>query len=119
MALRFVRSVPSVLIAYQAAACLLSFALFSFSINVSLPTYGYHRNDEDESTRARRPQLKIEYEQYFGGGKARPPADTEWRIELVLKRYGDRGGEINFGQRFRSTNLAQTYASIARFSASA
>lgn len=55
-------------------------------------------------------QLKIEYEQYFGGGRARPPADTEWRIELLLKRYADRGGEMSFGQRFRYNNLAQTYA---------
>ena len=55
-------------------------------------------------------QLKIEYEQYFGGGKARPPNDTEWRIDLVLKRYGDKGAQMNFGQRFRYTNLAQTYA---------
>ena len=55
-------------------------------------------------------QLKIEYEQYFGGGKARPPNDTEWRIDLVLKRYGDRGAQMNFGQRFRYGNLSQTYA---------
>jgi hypothetical protein len=55
-------------------------------------------------------QLKIEYEQYFGGGKARPPNDTEWRIDLVLKRYGDKGAQMNYGQRFRYTNLAQTYA---------
>lgn len=55
-------------------------------------------------------QLKIEYEQYFGGGRARPPADTEWRIELLIKRYAERGAEINFGQRFRYKNLAQTYA---------
>lgn len=55
-------------------------------------------------------QLKIEYEQYFGGGRKRPPAETEWRIELLLKRYGDRGADMNFGQRFRFNNLAQTYA---------
>jgi len=55
-------------------------------------------------------QLKIEYEQYFGGGKARPPADTEWRIETVLKRYGDRGAQMNYSQRFRYGNLSQTYA---------
>ncbi len=55
-------------------------------------------------------QFKIEYEQYFGGGRARPPADTEWRIELLLKRYTDRGGDLSFGQRFRFNNLAQTYA---------
>jgi hypothetical protein len=55
-------------------------------------------------------QLKIEYDQYFGGGKKRPPADTEWRIEQLVKRYGDRAAEMNYGQRFRYSNLAQTYA---------
>jgi len=55
-------------------------------------------------------QLKIEYEQFFGGGRPRPPADTIWRIEQVIKRYGERGGQISFAQRFRYNNLAQTYA---------
>jgi len=55
-------------------------------------------------------KLKIEYEQFFGGGKARPPSDTEWRIEQTIKRYGDRGAQMNFGQRFRYGNLAQTFA---------
>lgn len=54
--------------------------------------------------------LKIEYEQYFGGGRKRPPADTQWRVELVIKRYGDRGADMNNGQRFRYSNLTQTYA---------
>jgi hypothetical protein len=54
-------------------------------------------------------RLKIEYEQYFGGGKARPPSDIEWRIEQVIKRYADRGAEMNYSQRFRYGNLAQTY----------
>src|SRR6202521_1476843 len=55
-------------------------------------------------------QLKIEYEQYFGGGRKRPPADVEWRIDLLLKRYSDRGAAMNYAQRFRFGNLAQTYA---------
>ncbi len=55
-------------------------------------------------------QLKIEYDQYFGGGKKRPPSDVEWRIEQLIKRYADRSAEISFGQRFRYNNLAQTYA---------
>jgi hypothetical protein len=55
-------------------------------------------------------KLKIEYEQYFGGGKSRPPSDTEWRIEQVIKQYGDRGAEMNYGQRFRYGNLSQAYA---------
>jgi hypothetical protein len=54
-------------------------------------------------------QLKIEYEQYFGGGRKRPPADIEWRIEQTIKRYGDRSAEMNYAQRFRYGNLAQTY----------
>jgi hypothetical protein len=55
-------------------------------------------------------QLKIEYDQYFGGGRKRPPTEIEWRIELIIKRYGERGGEMKFGQRFRYNNLTQTYA---------
>src|SRR5260221_13623374 len=55
-------------------------------------------------------QLKIEYDMYFGGGRKRPPTEIEWRIELVVKRYGERGGDMKYGQRFRYGNLAQTYA---------
>ena len=55
-------------------------------------------------------QLKIEYEQYFGGGKARPPSDIEWRIDSTLKRYSDRGAEMNYGQRFRYGNLTLMYS---------
>jgi hypothetical protein len=55
-------------------------------------------------------QLKIEYDQYFGGGRKRPPTEIEWRIELIIKRYGERGGDLKFGQRFRYNNLTQTYA---------
>jgi len=55
-------------------------------------------------------QLKIEYDMYFGGGRKRPPTEIEWRIDLLVKRYGERGGDMKFGQRFRFGNLAQTYA---------
>jgi hypothetical protein len=55
-------------------------------------------------------QLKIEYDQYFGGGRKRPPTEIEWRIDLLIKRYFDRGGELKFAQRFKFNNLAQTYA---------
>jgi hypothetical protein len=54
--------------------------------------------------------LKIEFEQYFGGGRSRPPTDTQWRLETHLKRYADRTAELSSGQRFRYTNLASTYA---------
>jgi hypothetical protein len=55
-------------------------------------------------------QLKIEYDMFFGGGRKRPPTEVEWRIELLIKRYAERGGELKFSQRFRYNNLAQTYA---------
>lgn len=55
-------------------------------------------------------RLKIEYEQYFGGGRPRAPVDTQWRLETMMRRYNDRSGEMSFGQRFRFNNLAQTYA---------
>jgi hypothetical protein len=54
--------------------------------------------------------LKIEYEQFFGGGRSRPPADTQWRVESLIRRYAERGGDLSSGQRFRYNNLTQTYA---------
>ena len=55
-------------------------------------------------------QLKIEYDMYFGGGRKRPPTEVEWRIDMLIKRYAERGGELKYGQRFRFNNLSQTYA---------
>ena len=55
-------------------------------------------------------QLKIEYDQYFGGGRKRPPTEIEWRLDQLVKRYSERGGEMKFAQRFRFNNLSQTYA---------
>lgn len=54
--------------------------------------------------------LKIEYEQYFGGGRKRPPNDTQWRLETLIRRYAERAGDLTYGQRFRYNNLTQTYA---------
>jgi hypothetical protein len=55
-------------------------------------------------------QLKVEYDQYFGGGRKRPPTEIEWRLEQVVKRYAERGGDLKMAQRFRFNNLTQTYA---------
>jgi len=55
-------------------------------------------------------QLKIEYETYFGGGRLRPPTDLQWRIETMVKRYSDRGAEMNYGQRFRYGNLIHLFS---------
>ncbi|HXW17393.1 MAG TPA: MXAN_5187 C-terminal domain-containing protein [Candidatus Acidoferrales bacterium] len=54
--------------------------------------------------------LKIEYEQFFGGGRKRPPIDTQWRLDSLVKRYGERLAEISLQQRFRFNNLLSTYA---------
>jgi hypothetical protein len=54
--------------------------------------------------------LRIEFEQYFGGGRKRPPNDTQWRVESLLKRYAEQAARLNFTQRFRYTNIAQSYA---------
>src|SRR6266704_3229853 len=35
-------------------------------------------------------QLKVEYDQYLGGGRKRPPSEIEWRIDLLLKRYAEQ-----------------------------
>lgn len=55
-------------------------------------------------------QLKVEYDQFFGGGRKRPPTEIEWRIDTMIKRYGERAGEMKVAQRFRYNNLTQTYA---------
>ena len=59
--------------------------------------------------------LKIEYEQFFGGGRKRPPTDTQWRLDNVIRRCNEKMGELNFGQRFRLNNLTQTYAKYQDF----
>jgi hypothetical protein len=54
--------------------------------------------------------LKIEYEQFFGGGRSRPPTDTQWRVDSLMRRFNEHVGNLSSGQRFRYNNLAQTYA---------
>ena len=71
-----------------------------------MPTIDEDLNQIERDTRT----LKIEYEQFFGGGRQRPPADTQWRVETLIRRYNERTAELNFAQRFRFNNLTQTYA---------
>ena len=59
--------------------------------------------------------LKIEYEQFFGGGRKRPPTDTQWRLDNLVRRCNEKMGELNFGQRFKLNNLTQTYAKYQDF----
>ncbi len=55
-------------------------------------------------------ELKIEFEQFFGGGRRRPPLETQWRVESLIKRHSDRTSAMSYPERFRYSNLASTYA---------
>ena len=55
-------------------------------------------------------RLKVEYEIYFNGASPRPPRDTLFRVEIMVKRYSSDQSKLNFAQRFRFTSLAQKYA---------
>ena len=54
-------------------------------------------------------RLKVEYDIYFGGGSKKPPADTQWRVESLLKKYSD-GHKMNFAQRFKYNSLQQKHS---------
>ena len=54
-------------------------------------------------------RLKIEYEIYFSNPTKRPPADIEWKVVSILKKFSD-GSRMNFSQRYRYNEMAQRYA---------
>lgn len=54
-------------------------------------------------------RLKIEYDVYFGGGSKRPPNDTLWRVNNLIKKFSD-SPKLNFAQRYKFNSLSQKYA---------
>jgi hypothetical protein len=54
-------------------------------------------------------RLKIEYEVYFSNPAKKPPADVEWKVLSLLRKFSD-GGRMSFQQRFRYNEMAQRYA---------
>ena len=54
-------------------------------------------------------RLKIEYEIYFNNPTKKPPADIEWKVLTLLRKFSD-GGRMNFSQRYRYNEIAQRYA---------
>ena len=54
-------------------------------------------------------RLKIEYEIFFSNPTKKPPADLEWKVTALLRKFSD-GGRMNFTQRFRYNEMAQRYA---------
>jgi hypothetical protein len=54
-------------------------------------------------------RLKVEYDKYFGGGLKKLPNDLDWRVQGLIKKYGDTQ-KLNFSQRFKYNSIAQRYA---------
>ncbi len=54
-------------------------------------------------------RLKIEYEIFFNNPTKRPPADIEWKVSTLIKKFCD-GSRMSFSQRFRYNEMAQRYA---------
>src|ERR1700690_18318 len=54
-------------------------------------------------------RLKIEYEIFFSNPSKRPPADVEWRVQNIIRKFSD-GTRMNFAQRYRYNEMAQRYA---------
>jgi hypothetical protein len=54
-------------------------------------------------------RLKIEYEIFFNNPSKRPPADIEWKVVTLIRKFSD-GVRLNFSQRFKYNEMAQRYA---------
>jgi hypothetical protein len=96
----------------QCAGLILAARDFTLEVLTLMPQLPPQNAVDDDLTQIEKDirQLKIEYEMYFAGGRKRPPVDTQWRVESLIKRYNERIAEINTGQRFRLNNLTSIYA---------
>jgi predicted nucleic acid-binding protein len=54
-------------------------------------------------------RLKIEYEIFFSNPAKRPPADVEWKVSALIRKFSD-GTRMSFSQRYRYNEMAQRYA---------
>ena len=54
-------------------------------------------------------RLKIEYDVYFGGGSKKPPVDTEWKVQNLIRKFSD-SSKLSFTQRFKYNGITQRYA---------
>ncbi len=54
-------------------------------------------------------RLKIEYEMFFNNPAKRPPADVEWKVLSLIRKFSD-SARLSFSQRFRYNEMAQRYA---------
>ena len=54
-------------------------------------------------------RLKIEYEIFFNNPSKRPPADVEWKVLSLIRKFSD-SKRMSFSQRFKYNEMAQRYA---------
>ncbi len=54
-------------------------------------------------------RLKVEYDIFFGGGSKKPPSDSEWRVQSLIKKHSD-SQKLTFAQRFKYNTIAQRFA---------
>lgn len=54
-------------------------------------------------------RLKIEYEIFFNNPAKRPPADVEWKVLSLIRKFSD-SARLSFAQRFKYNEMAQRYA---------
>ncbi len=54
-------------------------------------------------------RLKIEYEVFFNNPTKRPPADVEWKVLSLIRKFSD-SPRMSFSQRYRYNEMAQRYA---------
>jgi hypothetical protein len=54
-------------------------------------------------------RLKIEYEIFFNNPAKRPPADVEWKVLSLIRKFSD-SPRMSFSQRYRYNEMAQRYA---------
>jgi hypothetical protein len=54
-------------------------------------------------------RLKIEYEVFFNNPAKRPPADIEWKVLSIIRKFSD-SPRMSFSQRYRYNSMAQRYA---------
>ncbi len=53
-------------------------------------------------------KLGIEYDQFFAGGRRRPPRDTQWRVDDAFRQLTEM--QLTLVQQFRLNQLQQRYA---------
>ncbi len=58
-------------------------------------------------------RLKIEFDVYFNGGRDRPPYDTKWRVEAMIKQL-EENRSLRFHQRFRFNQITARFVAFRR-----